>query len=382
MLNLIYLEAIVQILFGKIKNFSYKKFWREELKTFDLNSKSIDINDLPSKCNIQINNKIMSISKWVSPKRTRSYPYARVYDCFDSCSGKVATIIPIIKDEGIDGDIDYLQWDTISLMSLLNVYVILGFYEDAEKNIRNTNKLNKITNQKLKSSFIYKQLEILNNYHQSALHWNLNQLDNENLLNLINKVKNSYNYISQKLKIKLHDVKNIYKFKINITKDREAFMQYSRYKAKSAQNREVLTLHNKESVGIGEKTKIEIENYLGGYYYFTIDDVLDKNNILYLIESKHSKNSILPSNDDIKDGLLKLMLYNNLCEIRDLKTKRDFKIVLRLTSNTLKSNVDLPNNNLKSFIKSNKLNKKQIEIIYKLNSECERYKFYIWIQKA
>ena len=222
----------------------------------------------------------------------------------------------------------------------------------------------------------------MNNYHQSALHWNLNQLDNENLLNLINKVRNSYNYISQKLKIKLHDVKNIDKFKINITKDKEAFMQYSRYKAKSAQNREVLTLHNKESVGIGEKTKIEIENYLGGYYYFTIDDVLDKNNILYLIESKHSKNSILPSNDDIKDGLLKLMLYNNLCEIRDLKTKRYFKIVLRLTSNILKSNVDLPNNNLESFIKSNKLNKKQIEIIYKLNSECERNKFYIWIQKA
>ncbi len=42
----------------------------------------------------------------------------------------------------------------------------------------------------------------------------------------------------------------------------------------------------------------------------------------------------------------------------------------------------LPNNNLESFIKSNKLNKKQIEIIYKLNSECERNKFYIWIQKA
>ena len=182
----------MQILFGKIKNFSYKKFCREELKTFDLNSKSIDINDLPSKCNIQINNKIMSISKWVSPKRTRSYPYARVYDCFDSCSGKVVTIIPIIKDEGIDGDMDYLQWDTISLMSLLNVYVILGFYEDAEKNIRNANKSNKITNQKLKSNFIYKQLEILSAYHQSALHWNLNQLNNENLLNIINKAKTSY----------------------------------------------------------------------------------------------------------------------------------------------------------------------------------------------
>ena len=372
----------MQILFGKIKNFSYKKIWREDLKTFDLNSKNIDINDLPSKCNIQINNKIISTSKWVSPKRTRSYPYARVYDSFDSYGSKVATIIPIIKDEGIDGDMDYLQWDTISLMSLLNVYVILGFYEDAEKNIRNANKPNKITNQKLKSNFIYKWLEILSAYHQSALHWNLNQLNNENLLNIINKAKNSYKDISQKLKIKLHDTKNIDKFKINITKYREAFMQYSRYKAKNAQNREVLTLHNKESIGIGEKTKIEIENYLGGYYYFTIDDVLDKDNILYLIESKHSKDSILPSNDDIKDGLLKLMIYNNLCEIRYSQIKRNFKIVLRLTSNKLKNKIELPNNNLESFIESNLLNKKQMEIIYKLNSECEENKFNIWIQHA
>ena len=105
-------------------------------------------------------------------------------------------------------------------------------------------------------------------------------------------------------------------------------------------------------------------------------------NYLYLIESKHSKDSILPSNDDIKDGLLKLMIYNNLCEIRDLKTKRDFKIVLRLTSNKLKNNIELPNNNLEYFIKSNRLNKKQIEIIYKLNSKCEENKFNIWIQHA
>ena len=373
----------MKILFGKIKNFSYKKIWREELKTFDLNSKNvIDINDLPSKCNIQINNKVLSITKWVSPKRTRSYPYARVYDCFDSCSGKVVAIIPIIKDEGLDGDIDYLQWDTISLMSLLNVYVVLCFYKDAEKNNRNINKPNKITNQKLKSSFIYKQLEILSNYHQSALHWNLNQLNSENLLILINKTKTYYKDISTKLKIKLHDAKNIDKFKTNITKDREIFIKYSRYKAKNAQNREYLTSQPKEAIGIGEKTKIEITNYLGGYYYFTIDDVLDKNNDLYLIESKHSKNSILPSYDDIKDGLLKLMIYNNLCEIKDSKNKRNFKIVLRLTSNKLKNNTDLPNKNLESFIKSNQLNKKQIEIIHKLNSECSENKFHIWFQKV
>ena len=69
-----------------------------------------------------------AVSWWVSPKRTRSYPYARVYDTL-GFSGKKATIIPIIKDEGKDGDRDFLQWDTISLMSLLGVYVIVGLRE-------------------------------------------------------------------------------------------------------------------------------------------------------------------------------------------------------------------------------------------------------------
>jgi hypothetical protein len=62
----------------------------------------------------------IAVSRWVSPKRTRSYPYARIYDTL-SFSGRKVTIIPIIKDEGKDGDRDFLPWDTISLMSLLGV---------------------------------------------------------------------------------------------------------------------------------------------------------------------------------------------------------------------------------------------------------------------
>lgn len=71
-------------------------------------------------------NKI-AISRWVSPKRTRSYPYARVYDTLNFV-GKRITIIPVIKDEGKDGDRDFLQWDTISLMSLLGIYVSIAYY--------------------------------------------------------------------------------------------------------------------------------------------------------------------------------------------------------------------------------------------------------------
>ena len=76
--------------------------------------------------------KQIALSSWVSPKRTRSYPYSRVYDTL-SFSGKKATIIPILKDEGKQGDRDFLQGDTISLMSLLGVYVIISWTGCIEK---------------------------------------------------------------------------------------------------------------------------------------------------------------------------------------------------------------------------------------------------------
>lgn len=349
-----------EMLQAQIQNFSYQKCWQEILE--EINFKNI--NDLPSKCLINFNGKTLVLSKWVSPKRTRSYPYARVYDTFDNPkANKIVTIIPIIKDEGFSGDMDYLQWDTISLMSLLNVYVILAFYDDAEAH---PTRKDKITNQRFNNDYIIKQLTNLVNYHQSALHWNLNQLENNNLLFLIESAKNSYQKIGNSLNIKLHNAQNIDKFAQKISKDKETFMEFSRQKAKNAQNRESLTLQPKEQIGIGKKEKITINNYLGGQYFFTIDDVIFQDNILYLCESKHSKNAPLPSNDDIKDGLLKLMLYNNLSNVVGFK---DFKIILRLTSDILKNGIVLPNQDLESFITNNAFSNSQIQMLNTLNLE-------------
>ena len=84
------------------------------------------------------------ISWWVSAKRTRSYPYARVYDTL-SFSGKKVTIIPIYKDEGFQGDRDFIQWDTISLMSLLQVYVIIDIMiQQSRANVMNTKLQNSV----------------------------------------------------------------------------------------------------------------------------------------------------------------------------------------------------------------------------------------------
>lgn len=354
---------------AKITNFSYQKLWKERLESFEF----ANINEMSSKYILNFENKSFAISKWVSPKRTRSYPYARVYDTFDSPANKIVTIIPLIKDEGISGEMDYLQWDSVSLMSLLNVYVIIGFYDKADIHPKCQDK---ITNQQFNNDYILEQLYKLSNYHQSALHWNLNQLKNENLSNLIKQVKNAYSNIAKNLNTRLHNFKNIDNFAQKILQNKNAFMEFSRQKAEAAQNREILTLQPKEQINIGQKTKITIQNYLGGQYFFTIDEVFCKNNVLYICESKHSKNALLPSNDDIKDGLLKLMLYNNLSLIKGYD---NFKVILRLSSNILQDSAVLPNENLESFIKANHFSNPQITTLKALNLEARLNHFEIWI---
>ena len=113
---------------AKIAGITYTPFLCSKLKTFEFKEfkNAFQIGSFI----LRYNANNFAISWWVSPKRTRSYPYARIYDTLNF-SGKRVTIIPIVKDEGFDGDRDYLQWDTISLMSLLGIYVIISYYKIA-----------------------------------------------------------------------------------------------------------------------------------------------------------------------------------------------------------------------------------------------------------
>ncbi|MBU2471012.1 MAG: hypothetical protein KKF20_01210, partial [Bacteroidetes bacterium] len=102
---------------------------------------------------LSYNQNTFSISHWVSPKRTRSYPYSRVYDTMDARTR--VTIIPFLKDEGKQGDRDFIQWDTVSLMSLLGVYVILGYYKKA---VKSSNYQHKITEQEFDYNYLKQRL--------------------------------------------------------------------------------------------------------------------------------------------------------------------------------------------------------------------------------
>jgi len=299
-----------------------------------------------------------AISRWVSPKRTRSYPYARVYDTL-SFPGKKITIIPFLKDEGKNGDRDFLQWDTISLMSLLGVFTIITYYSDASKHPKSPNK---ITSQRYDVKHILPQIENLISYQSDALHWNLEQIDR--IEGVAEKALESYDKISQKLNIELHSKEEINYRISELIRGKEHFMDLSRKLAQQAQKRESLTMQPKEKIA-DRKVKITIRNYLGGFYFFTCDEFYTQDDKAYLIESKHSHMKSLPSINDIKDGLLKMILWTNIKESWVGGHSYVPFPILRLTSD-IEFSPKLLSPAKKDFLK-------------KLNNEAENNNFYVII---
>ncbi len=287
-----------------ITGIKYKPLLCRKLRQFDI----AHLKNALTSCGsflLKTNGDNFAVSWWVSAKRTRSYPYARVYDTL-SFNGKKITIIPVFKDEGAGGDRDFLQWDTISLMSLLGVCVIIAYYVDAKPNPRFSDK---ITDQRFDYNYLKKKINNLRHYHSDALHWNMLQVDE--IAELSKKAVKAYAKISKKTGVKTHSQKGVERRINQIIKGRVSFMSYSRELAKRAQNSESQVKHLKEKLS-GTKGKITIKNYLGGNYYFTADEMKIMGSKIYLIEGKNTQNNRLPALEDIKDGLLKMIIFCNL----------------------------------------------------------------------
>ena len=311
-------------LFAEIKGVEYTSHLCAKLKTFPID----DLKQVLSKNAafiLEVNKKSkVAVSRWVSAKRTRSYPYARVYDThyFD---GKRITVIPVVKDEGKSGDRDFLQWDTVSLMSLLGFYTIIGYYTNAERSTRDPRKIN---NQRFDAQYVGQKIRAILSYQSNTLHWNLSQT--EEIGAIAEKAIENYERISRLTKVEMHS-KSTARRKIGqLLLGRKEFMRTSRQLARSAQLREAGALQPKEKLS-GVKGCVTIRNYLGGLYYFTADEVEIKGDEISLIESKHSRGS-LPSAADIKDGLIKMMLFTNLKELRCEGRSYAARAVLKLTT--------------------------------------------------
>jgi len=357
-----------------ITGITYQPLLAKKLKEYDIDT--FDVNRCPKSCLIINDNQLFSLSKWISPKRTRSYPYEGIYDTLTG--NKKITVIPVVKDEGHAGDRDFIQWDTISLMSLLDVYVILAYYDRAQKNVRFTDK---ITAQCFDNQYIIQKISELQNYHSSALHWNLKETK-ENLASLLNKATLCYTKMSETLGVKMHSEIGIHSLQERIHSDLENFMRFSREKSEKAQFRESRTQQPKESLSTLTKGMITITNYLGGKYFFTVDEVFIENDKLYLTESKHSKMGFLPSKSDIKDGLLKMVLYSNLQTVSVSDVLYRAIPVLRLTSPRISHPIDsyATVEQLKFFISTHSMSKNQAEFLTQLFAEAQKNQFKIVIE--
>ena len=363
-------------IFAEIEGIEYEIKLPNDLREIDF--KDFDINTIPAYCLIKGEKYNFAISKWVSPKRTRSYPFERVYNTLSI--SKKFTVIPIIKDEGAKGDRDFVQWDTVSLMSLLDVYVIFSYYHKADQH---KTRAIKITNQLFNNDYVISKIHEIGSYHSSALHWNLKEIK-ECLPSLIEKVKTHYSEIGNQLNVQFHNVNGIDKFQKQFENGVKTFMETSREKAKEAQHREQLTIQPKEILTTATKATITIKNYLGGVYYLTTDEIAIQGDTIYLIEAKHSNNSKLPSLGDIKDGLLKMILYCNLTNVSfeniPFKTMPTLKLTSSKLVDSFKSNYSETQREV--FFKRNQLNSKQIDLINNLILEGQKNNFEIIIQRT
>jgi hypothetical protein len=360
---------------GEVEKIKYKQFVGDDLKTSKL--ENFDINKSSGAFLLAKENEKIAVSRWISPKRTRSYPYERVYDTL-AFAGKKVAIIPVVKDEGLGGERDFLQWDTISLLSLLDVQVVLAYYSEATKNLKRNDQ---ITAQKLDNNYILARLNEVFNFKGTAREWN--EREAKELKNVFEKARLAYREISKTTKTYLHDETALDEL-IKFAETPQKFIEFSRKKSRDAQNREFETLQPKEALSSDTKGKVTITNALFGKYFFTVDETRVEPKTLYLIEAKHSQRAKMPGKNDIKDGLIKMMLYTNLQNVKVGAKAVGFEVQIRLTSNQLNGslNSDASGEDFEKFCAANLIDFANKEFLRKLFIEARENRFTIILEHA
>lgn len=315
-------------LLGQIERFKpYRPLFEPKYETFD----SLDLDDiasyegtLPNNFWFRIDTETYAVSKWKGPKRSRTYPYALVYNTL--MHKPRVTLIPFVKDEGANGDRDYIQWDTVQMMSFLGIYVILTYHNHAVP----SDRPGKITGHEIDRAYLCERLEELGDYVSDPMHWNNSELSLQ-LRNIAERSVSHYRRIERETGITLHSWTSIE----SRIADLDDYKEKSRQYAESAQSRESSMVHASERVAHGTKATVTIQDDFEGKYYFTADEVFIFDGTAFLIEKKNTKPKKLPSASDIKDALVKLALFHHLDTIMEGGTRYPVRIVLGLTSESI-----------------------------------------------
>jgi hypothetical protein len=101
------------------------------------------------------------------------------------------------------------------------------------------------------------------------------------------------------------------------------------------------------------------------------------------MECKNSNKSILPSVDDIKDGLLKMILFSNIDKLFVNDRKVNFQSLLRITSNQIKGKItdESSDEDINDFLIKNKIINER-DFIKSLFQESRYNKFGLIIENS
>lgn len=335
-----------------------------ELETCDINAvKGFGLMRLSDR------NDTLAFSKWVSPKRTRSYPFARIYNTYGQNS-KCVTVIPIIKDEGLLGDNDRINAITFSWMSLLNVCVILAWYDMASA----SRLAGKITKQRFDTEYVRAKLQEISAYRASALHWNTSHFKRD-FVDVYQRAIASYQQISTRSSIAMHNANDHLRVLQQFLDDGafsvERFKTATLTGSAAAARRESVVAHPREYLLDGDKAIFRVQNYLGGEYHLTADEIYYEGDTLVIQESKNSGRDKLPKLSDVQDGLFKLILFVNLNKLLIDEKPVSFRTQLKLTGNLI-SSIRLPADpeEIEQFFEVNALKPSERMLVGKLEEEA------------
>ena len=321
---------------GKIRDHSYKFKINSELSDIDFIS-AMEKNRKVFKSNF-LDSETVAISVWTTPKRTKTYPFARVYDTL-SYDGIKITIIPAMVDYGAHGERGKIQPNTIDWMTSVGVYLILGVYIDADKGkvgklAANANKDTKsregspkfAQGQRFDLENIQAQIEKIIETKPSVKEWNDNQLTK--IPNLLANAIDIYKKLGKKLDVPLGNFTKLEKEVAIWKKNSFKFLADCEENSKGAQDREAKSVHKLEDVP-GEKGKINIDFGDTRKLYLTSDsmELDEEKGTVVLLEGKNTSSGKYPGWPDIKDALIKLMIFKNSdLTIGDKRLKKKYKI--------------------------------------------------------
>ncbi|MDJ0601570.1 MAG: hypothetical protein QNJ37_22330, partial [Crocosphaera sp.] len=192
---------------------------------------------------------------------------------------------------------------------------------------------------------------------------------------IFGKALDCYDNISSQTGVEIHTRKSMDIYLKKVINEFEEFKRISLKNSENASLREAVTSHYLENLVDGNKATFKIKNYLGGVYYLTPDEIIIKDNVYIIQESKNTSRKSFPKLSDIQDGLFKLILFSNLDRLYLNNKQIEFKTRLKLTGKNIIGSLILPSdlNEIESFINvnANILNSQDIKTIKKLNSEAK-----------